>query len=61
MTIVPWFCYGNVGGTADLTGAVVVSGAMNFGANVGAISLVPATVLDATGVADPVWSIGSLT
>lgn len=61
MAVVPWLCNSNVGGTADVTGAVVVGGAMVFGTDVGAIVLVPAAVLETTGVTDPVWVMGAFT
>ena len=61
MAVVPGLCNGNVGGAADVTGAVVVGGTVILGTDVGAVVLVPSAVLDATGVADPVWVTGAFT
>lgn len=61
MPVVPWFCYGNICGATDLTGAVVEGSTVWLGTNVGTVFFVPATVLDAAGITDPSGSIGWLT
>lgn len=47
MTVVPWLRDRDVGGATDPTGAVV-EGCAAFGTDVGAVILVPGSVLDAT-------------
>lgn len=57
MPIVPGLCHTDVGGTTNATGAVVVGSAMVLGTNVGTVVFVPTTMLNATGVTDPIKTV----